>query len=376
MNNTIKTTNIVSSEEVINIIETSVKTLIASPSMSHTLPSILLRGAPGVGKSTIVKEIADKLGIGFVDVRLAQMERVDVCGLPVVEDNVTNWNVPAFWPRDPKSKGIVFFDEITSAPADVQVAAYSIILDRRIPNSNYKLPDGWYIIAAGNRKEDKAVAKSMSSALANRFMHFDVEANVEDWSSWAVKHDMHPSVTGYIRYRPANLFKMEGQDLEHGWPSPRSWERVSSVIPLFNGNEDVLRKVVYGLIGPAVGTEFMEFHRINARFDDVLKMMTDPDAEVKIPEKADQKYALCSAISYLIWNGKNEDEEKIRIDGMYRIVMKMSADFATLLVKTCLCGNSKVDALDAAVKLSEHPGYVKFAEKFGTSFAKKGNLAA
>ena len=376
MNNKITVANKIHTNEAIKIIEASVKKLISQPSMSSKLPSILLRGAPGVGKSSIVRHVADELGIGFVDVRLAQLERVDVAGLPSVKDGTTTWNVPSFWPRDPESKGIIFFDEITSAPADVQTSAYSIILDRKIPNSDYKIPDGWYIIAAGNRKDDHAVAKTMSSALANRFMHFDIEDDAEEWSEWAAHNDIHPSVTGYIRYRPMNLLKTVNEDLERGWPSPRSWERVSSIIPLFNDNEDVLRDAVYGLIGPAVGTEFMEFHRINAHFDDTLKLLTDPNAKIEIPEKSDQKYALCSAISYLLWNGVDEADETARINGMYRIAMKMTPDFATLLIKTCLCGNSKVDKLNATIKLSKNPGYKEFAKKFSVEFCKKANLNA
>lgn len=367
MATTIDMHNLVSSEEAINLIETSVKTLINNPSLADSLPPILLRGAPGVGKSTIVKNIAKKLNIGFVDVRLAEMERVDFAGLPSVADGTTNWNVPSFWPRDPESKGIILLDEITSAPADVQVAAYQIVLDRKISNSEYKLPNGWFIVAAGNRTVDRAVVKTMSSALANRFMHFEVAANIEDWILWAVANGIHPSVTGYLRYRPESLFKMDAQNLEMGWPSPRSWERVSNVIPLFTSNEDVLRKAVYGLVGNNVGVEFMEFHRINEQFDDVLEMLTNPKAEVKIPKEIDRKYALCSAVSYLLWNGKTEKDDKIRVEGLYRIVNELSADFATALVKSAMVGNPRVSRIQAAAKIMGSKSYPAFAKKYASA---------
>lgn len=360
--------NLVSSEEAINLIETSVKTLINNPSLADALPPILLRGAPGVGKSTIVKDIAKRLNIGLIDVRLAEMERVDIAGLPSVNDGTTIWNVPNILPQDAKSKGILLLDEITSAPADVQVAAYQIVLDRKISNSNYKLPNGWFIVAAGNRTNDRAVVKTMSSALANRFMHFEVEANIEDWILWAVAHNIHPSVTGYLRYRPESLFKMDSQNLEMGWPSPRSWERVSNIIPLFDGNEDVLRKAVYGLVGNNVGVEFMEFHRINEQFDDVLEMLTNPKAEVKIPKEIDRKYALCSAVSYLLWNGKTEKDDEIRVKGFYRIAMALSADFATALIKSAMVGNTRVPRLQAVAKIMKcKKEYEEFSKKYSSA---------
>ena len=221
MNTTIDQNNLVSTNDAINIIKTVIKAQIAHPETAHNFGAIILKGAPGVGKSTIVKTIANDLKIGFIDVRLAMMERCDLAGLPSVENGVTKWNIPAFWPHD--GAGILFFDEITAAPSDAQVAAYQLILDRALTSAAYELPPGWVIVAAGNRKQDKAVAKTMSSALANRFTHLTIEVNAEEWGEWAVAHDIHPSVTGYIRYRPANLFVMENQNLEAGWPSPRSW---------------------------------------------------------------------------------------------------------------------------------------------------------
>lgn len=366
--------NVTSSDEAIEIIETSVKTLINNPQLAHSLPAIMLRGAPGVGKSSIVKEIAERLNIGFIPIYLSQLERVDFCGLPSVDDHVTEWNIPAFWPRDKKSKGIILLDEITSAPSDVQVAAYSVVLDRKIPNSNYELPEGWYVIAAGNRTIDRAVVKTMSSALANRFMHFEVEANPEDWRGWAVKHDINPSVTGFISFRPQLLFKMDNQNLEMGWPSPRSWEKVSNMLSLFGDNEEVLRKVVYGLVGPAAGVEFIEFHRTAKNFDDVLEMMTNPKAEVNIPSKADEKCAFAAAVAYLLWNGKSEKDDKQRVSGLYRILDKMSSDFCVMLVKNAMLGNTRVNRMQAIKYIMSDAAYAEFAKKHAKAFADRHSL--
>ena len=119
------------------------------------IPPIMVWGAPGVGKSTAVRELTQELGIGFIDVRLAQREPVDMRGLPVPDekDNSVKWLVSGEWPRDSNSRGIIMFDELTAADKTLQVAAYEFILDRRL-GELYRVPDGWYIMAAGNRIED------------------------------------------------------------------------------------------------------------------------------------------------------------------------------------------------------------------------------
>lgn len=368
MSTSINTHNIITSEEAINILETLVS---ARMNQNQNTGSMIFRGSPGIGKSSIVRQVAEKLGIGFVDIRLAQLDRVDLCGLPSVEKGVTKWNVPSFWPTDPNSKGILFFDEITSAPPDIQAASYSIILDRCIPNTDYKIPDGWSIVAAGNVATDRAVVKSMSSALANRFMHFELEASAEQWGIWAVKNDIHPSVTGYINYKPNNLFNMTNQNLEQGWPSPRSWEGVSKALENFGTNELLLQKVVYGLVGPAAGIEFMAFHKIASQANDVLEMLTNAKAEIVIPKEADRRYALCAAVAYHIWNGGSEKAHKQRVSGFYRIVNELTPDFATALAKMCMNGNKAVSRIEAMKHIMMAPEYADFAKKYKAAFDEK-----
>jgi hypothetical protein len=328
-------------------------------------------GAPGLGKSSILRDVARELGIGFIDVRLAQREPVDIRGLPVPGPDGVKWLVASEWPRDPDSRGIILFDEITAADRSLQVAAYEFILDRRL-GELYKVPDGWYICAAGNRTEDRAVAATMSSALANRFLHVEMQEDVESWIAWARTHDIHPFVMGFIRYRPGCLFNQEGENLERGWPTPRSWERVSRMLVQFgNGNESLLRKVVYGLVGNRAGVEFMEFYKLNETFDDVLEMMRNPAKPIKIPDAADRKYALCAAMTYLLWRGKDVEDEACRIDGFYRICMELSSDFASMAMMDAMAGNNRESSSIFAEKLFRHPRYKEWADKHGKALRKR-----
>lgn len=175
------------------------------------IPPVMVWGAPGVGKSTAVRELTQELGIGFIDVRLAQREPVDMRGLPVPDEqeNSVKWLVSGEWPRSPESRGIIMFDELTAADKTLQVAAYEFILDRRL-GALYHVPPGWYIMAAGNRIEDRAVSCAMSSALANRFLHVEVATEANSFLEWAKENNLHPG-RNRIHQLPTATFVFSGK---------------------------------------------------------------------------------------------------------------------------------------------------------------------
>lgn len=370
----IDTHNRMGIDELEEILTTNCKLISENPELSKTIPPILIHSSPGIGKSSIVRYVANKLNIGFTDVRLAEMESVDIRGLPSVDKDkgVMKWNAPDFWPRDPKSKGIIFLDELTSCDKSCQVAAYELILDRKIGDF-YKVPDGWYIVSAGNNTTDRAVALSMSSALANRFMHVELDVDHEQWIKWADLHDIHPSVTGFIRYKPMALFNMEKENLERGWPSPRSWERVSQMTKIYGNNEKLLRKIVYGLVGPAKGIEYMEFHKLNQSFDNILDMMYGK-IPVKIPEKNDQLYAMCSTLIYVLWRGADEADEKKRLNGFFKILSEMRPEFVMMTINGAIHGRSEDLSPSSAKKLYTHPMYEKCIGKYKTLLGKYNKI--
>ena len=362
--------NRITAKQLEDILRMQLKTLETRPEVAHVLPPLMVWGAPGLGKSTIIKEIAKEFGIGFIDVRLAQREPVDVRGLPVPdrERKCVDWMVSGEWPRE--GRGILLFDELTAADRSLQVAAYELILDRRL-GELYKVPDGWYICAAGNRVDDSAVATTMSSALANRFMHVELGEDVEAWSSWALLHGIHPSVIGFLRYKPECLFRQENENLERGWPTPRAWERVSVMLNILPQNEeDLIRKVVYGIVGNRAGVEFMEFHLLNIGFDDIKKMMLNPHAEINIPQKVDRKYALCAAMSYYVWRGQSESEGKDLLDGFFRISLKLTSDFACMVMTDTMQGCGLISPKEAATRLFYHPMYKEWAKIHGAALKK------
>lgn len=210
-------------------------------------------GAPGVGKSQQVHQAAG--GDRVIDVRLSMLDPVDLRGLPTVikDENGkphVEWARPEFIPAD--GEGILFFDELNTAPVAVQNAALQIILDRRC--GTHKLGDGWYIVAAGNKGSHRALVNPLSAPLCNRFAMVDYVPTVESWTRWAVKNGMNEDVVAFLNFSGSYLCT-EPTDEYTNFASPRAWERVSTFIAA--GISDV--ESITSLVGRGSAVAFKAF---------------------------------------------------------------------------------------------------------------------
>ena len=327
-------------------------------------PPAMLWGPPGIGKSAIINSIAKKLNLEVRDIRLAQLDPVDLRGIPTVENDQTKWAAPSFFPQDETSEGIIFLDELSAADQSIQVAAYQLLLDRRL--GDYKVPNKWVIFAAGNRAEDNSVSLSMSAALANRMMHLELHADPEEWTRWASKNSIDPNVIGFIRFSPEMLFDM-GECGERGWPSPRSWDNVSRISSVGLSEED-LASCVSGLVGDAVAMQFLSYRRQAKTFGNIRELMLISDSKLKIENKPDLCYAVASALAYWVWKGENESESKALLDGFFRCIAQLPPAFAAIAM---------IDAMEKsqddsnAEKLMTHPDFIKWQERCGEEFSKR-----
>ncbi len=259
----------------------------------HHTP-VMLWGAPGIGKSQIIAQIADKHKIPMIDIRLSQMEPSDLRGIPFKNGELVDWSIPALLPNAKRhgKQGILFLDEITSAPPSVSAAAYQLILDRRL--GDYNVPKGWVIFAAGNRQGDRGITYSMPAPLANRFSHYQLDVNLDDWVAWAYKNNIDERIIGFLRYRPEHLFEFDSAQNPVAFPSPRTWEFTHRALQKFDDNLILFRNAASACVGEVAGVEV-------ATFIEHLEDLPDLDAIIKgevvaIPDAIDLQYAICSAL--------------------------------------------------------------------------------
>lgn len=169
----------------------------------HVAPvrPVFIWGAPGIGKSSPVEAFADAVGLPCVSLLGSQLAPEDIIGIPQIQDGVSAFLPPKMIAR--REPYCLFLDELNACSQEVQKAFYSLIHERRV--GEYRLPRGSIVIGAGNRTQDGAIVKTMSSALINRMFHVELKADSRQWLAWACRQELHPYVTGYISQRPDHL---------------------------------------------------------------------------------------------------------------------------------------------------------------------------
>jgi MoxR-like ATPase len=250
-------------------------------------------GPCGVGKSQIVFQVADDTQCEFRDVRAGQLDPVDLRGLPRIASHQTEWAPPKFLPTS--GNGILFLDELTSAPQMTQAACYQLVLDRRL--GEYVLPDGWVVIAAGNPASERGVHFSMPRPLRNRFVHLNLEADLPEWCRWAVRAGIRSEIIAFLRFKPALLHDADATSDQNAWPTPRSWEMASNVLKGVAGiwAAETEAQLLEGTIGPAATAEFVGFLRLFRQLPSIDEILLNPTS-APLPDEPSAQIAIATAL--------------------------------------------------------------------------------
>lgn len=266
--------------------------------LQHNLKhTILGLGAPGIGKSEIIRQIGAKYGYKVIDIRLAQMSEVEISGLiyPNADRTKTIWLSPEVLPDERRDgpRTILLLDEITSCTKRVQVAAYQLILDRRI--GQYTLPTGTMVIALGNREDDDGVYIRLAGPLADRFEIHYIEPHFETWKhDYAIPNKIHKFVLDYLTFKPEALHTQVAGDSNIVFATPRSWTRVSDILKFdCNVDNQVIQNKIVGNIGEKEGLQFIEYCKHQEKLVGADDFMY---GNAEAPESPDELYILVNGI--------------------------------------------------------------------------------
>lgn len=288
------------------------------PKLMSTGRPVFLWGAPGLGKSAVVKTAAKNDSRTVHDVRAVLLDPVDLRGIPTIADGRTRWAPPEFLPSENRS--VLFLDELPQAAPLVQSACLSLLLDRMI--GEYRLPDDACVIAAGNRAEDRAGSHRVLSPILNRAIHIDIAASVSEWLEWSLEASVSSIVRAFIQFRPTLLSQPVPADGSRAWPTPRSWHCLSDAIAACGVNNEVCS----GIVGATAAAEFGSFHACYATLPSIDRIIKNPDA-VSVPSGASVLYAMCGMLTEHV-KGNAAD-----IDPVMRFAARVPSEFQMMLIR-------------------------------------------
>ena len=261
----------------------------------------MLWGTRGVGKSSVVRQVAELAGVPLIDLRLTTIEPVDLRGALFADDELkqTVWFPPEFLPPPDQTDGILFLDELTAADQRLQTSAYSLILDRRV--GDYQLPAGWMIVAAGNAAFHGAVSYDMGTALADRMFHFNVQSVISAFLDYGLSNNFAPEVMAFLQVRPDKLddtTQQLAQDHLTG-ASPRGWEDVSRVLQSSLATPQK-QLFIQARIGAANAAEFLASIREIQAGSNAVELLDAKAGEATrtlLPKTLDALYGLVYALA-------------------------------------------------------------------------------
>lgn len=344
--------------------------------------SIFVWGAPGIGKTQILKQVANELGVDLIVWHLSVVEPADFMGVPgVTTDSTgkkrTTFHLPEIFPTSngPENKGaILFFDELNRANESVLAAGLGLALDGKV--GSYTLPSKVLVVAAGNRKEEVPSVTDIEPALSNRFAHVNLVPsfkNFEDYALTLGKSKVHPDVLAFLDFDKQFFHRLD-TDVEEGsgmaWPSPRAWEAASEEYILAleeNGDKPLSKKDTTNIftehIGGAAANSFANFVELKKHFTikDLEDVYTKPEKAKLLPERPDIARAVVLGIAFF----KKDDELSSQdIDNLFTYAMREKrVEMAVALMGYIKKVHPKV------VKSKEYIGWLK---KFNAHF--KGQL--
>ena len=324
--------------------------------------NLFIWGPPGIGKSAIVRQFADdrclpsypgykvKDGIcydpednpctrpWFVDLRLSQVDPVELAGVPYVTGNRTCYAAPHWWPDFSRPVGVIFLDELPQAPVANQNAALEPCGKERSLRG-YVLPPGWIIVAAGNRITDRAGAGRITTALADRFAHVELVVSWDDWRDWAFSAGINLDVLAWLSFKKGSClydFDPSKAQEELVFASPRSWETVASL--LTEGIDADLRFPTFsGIIGRGQAAELCAFLEIKDKIQHPASILAAP-LSAQVPGAHEP------GVLYATITGLCQHVDKTTAENFMTYISRLSKEWSVLAMEFA-CGLPQVGPL-------------------------------
>jgi hypothetical protein len=311
----------------------------------------MLVSSPGLGKSSLAKQIAAKYNLKLIDIRLSQCDPADLNGFPFLnpETGRAGYKPMDFWPLegDPlpvnpktgkKYEGwLILLDEINSASKAVEVASYKILLDRMV--GMHKLHEKVWLMGAGNKKTDKAVVNASGTAQQSRMIWIEIFACLKTFLKWADANGIDHRIKSFLQFKPDLLHKFDPNHQDYTFPAPRTWHFKSDIIKAWP-DEIPERKLplLAGTVGAGPAREFFAYTQIYEEIPQIPDILKDPK-NVHFGDDPSMHYALAGLVAENL-NANNAEP-------LFVFIRRLAADFQVAAVRSAIARDKTIRKLEA-----------------------------
>ena len=303
-----------------------------------------VQSSPGMGKSSIMKSVAEEYELEVIDHRLSTSTPEDLSGLPRFNERGYAEFVPFadLFPiegtplPEHKQGWMLFLDEFNQATKSVQSASYKLILDRM--TGQKKLHEKVVITAAGNLATDRAIVNVLGTAMQSRVVHIEMEINFNEWlEDVALKQNYDRRIIGFLAQFPSKLMTFDPNHTDKTFCCPRTWEFMNRLLAVTDVTDD--RVALYGgTISPGIAAEFVQFTKIYGSLINIREVITNP-ATAPLPEGAPMKWATVSMLMEKV-DAKN-------FNALAEYMSRFDLTFRVLFFRSVLVRNPEFRNLDA-----------------------------
>jgi hypothetical protein len=300
-----------------------------------------LHGMPGIGKTQAVYQYAAQTGLPLVKVFAPTADLITVMGaLSINKDS----NEASFLPLNKwitDRPCIVLIDELPQAATAIQNAFSDLLLNKCVGDTQLH-PDS-FIIATGNRAEDRAGTNRIPAHVVNRCWHMYPETTADEWLNWATDQKYDERIIGFGHFRKELLHNFDPNQAQKPYATFRSWSMVNEVLSV-GLPDNLILNAVSGIVGEGAGLEFDAFCKLSKSLQDPIGLLTNPGTFIP-PTELSGLYAISTAIAMNV--------EKATAENFFVLMGQLPAEFQVLSTMTALRRCKDV--------ITKTKGYLKWA---------------